>query len=207
MYIQIGCMVLTDVFSKSSFPLRLFITLQSQISLYTNAEFYLSVYLSICLSVCLSVCLSASLSVCLSVYLSIYQWLYSPFLGPCLFFSFNLFYTDVRTPWTGDKPVARPLPTHRTTQTQNKCTRTYMPRVRFEPTIPVFEWTKTVHALDRAVTVIGLTQNYNSEKSLSNYFCGNECHVMQCMTFDRSVFVTYIKMIPRFITQWIFRFE
>jgi hypothetical protein len=25
-----------------------------------------------------------------------------------------------RTPWTGDQPVARPLPTHRTTQTQNK---------------------------------------------------------------------------------------
>jgi hypothetical protein len=32
----------------------------------------------------------------------------------------NLFYTDGRTPWTSDQPVARPLPTHRTTQTQNK---------------------------------------------------------------------------------------
>jgi hypothetical protein len=30
-----------------------------------------------------------------------------------------------------------------------------MPRVRFEPTIPVFERAKTVHALDRATTVIG----------------------------------------------------
>jgi hypothetical protein len=30
-----------------------------------------------------------------------------------------------------------------------------MPRVGFEPTIPAFEWTKTFHALDRAVTVIG----------------------------------------------------
>jgi hypothetical protein len=30
-----------------------------------------------------------------------------------------------------------------------------MPRVGFEPTIPVFEREKTVHALDRAVTVIG----------------------------------------------------
>jgi hypothetical protein len=27
-----------------------------------------------------------------------------------------------RTPWTGDQPVARPLPTHRTTRTQNKRT-------------------------------------------------------------------------------------
>jgi hypothetical protein len=30
-----------------------------------------------------------------------------------------------------------------------------MPQVRFEPTIPVFEWAKTVHASDRAATVIG----------------------------------------------------
>jgi hypothetical protein len=30
-----------------------------------------------------------------------------------------------------------------------------MPRVGFEPTTPVFERAKTVHALDRTVTVIG----------------------------------------------------
>jgi hypothetical protein len=30
-----------------------------------------------------------------------------------------------------------------------------MPRVGFEPTIPVFERAKTVHALDHAATVIG----------------------------------------------------
>jgi hypothetical protein len=29
-----------------------------------------------------------------------------------------------------------------------------MPRVEFEPTIPVFERARTVNALDRAVTVI-----------------------------------------------------
>jgi hypothetical protein len=32
------------------------------------------------------------------------------------FFSFLILYTVGRTPWTGDQPVARPLPTHRTTQ-------------------------------------------------------------------------------------------
>jgi hypothetical protein len=47
------------------------------------------------------------------------------------------------------------LPTHRTTQTQNKRTQTSIPRVGFEPIIPVFEGAKTVHVLDRAVTVIG----------------------------------------------------
>jgi hypothetical protein len=31
-----------------------------------------------------------------------------------------------------------------------------MPQVGFEPTIPAFERAKTVHALDRSATVIGL---------------------------------------------------
>jgi hypothetical protein len=33
-----------------------------------------------------------------------------------------------------------------------------MPQAGFEPKIPVFERGKTVHALDRAATVIGTTQ-------------------------------------------------
>jgi hypothetical protein len=72
------------------------------------------------------------------------------------FFSFLILYTGGRTRWTGDQPVARLLPTYRTTQTQNKRTQTFMPSVGFEPTIPAFERTKTVHVLDRAATVIGL---------------------------------------------------
>jgi hypothetical protein len=44
-------------------------------------------------------------------------------LGLGRFFTFLLLYTDGRTPWTGDHPVARPLLAHRTTQTQNKCTQ------------------------------------------------------------------------------------
>jgi hypothetical protein len=56
----------------------------------------------------------------------------------------------------GGSAVVKPLPVHRTTQTQNKRTQTSMPRVGFEPTIPVFELAKTVHALDRAATVIGI---------------------------------------------------
>jgi hypothetical protein len=43
-----------------------------------------------------------------------------------------------------------------------------MPRVGFEPTIPAFERAKTVHALDRAATVIGelqgLTDYYSAGK-------------------------------------------
>jgi FAD synthase len=38
---------------------------------------------------------------------------------------------------------------------QNKRTQTSMPQVGFEPTIPASERAKTVHALDRSLTVIG----------------------------------------------------
>jgi hypothetical protein len=42
-----------------------------------------------------------------------------------------------------------------TAQAHNKRTQTTMPRVGLEPTIPVYERAKTVHALDRAATAIG----------------------------------------------------
>jgi hypothetical protein len=89
--------------------------------------------------------------------LSIYLWLYCPLLDLGRFFSFLLLYTVGRTPWTRDQPVARPLPTHRTTQTQNKRTQTSMPCVGFEPTIPAFKRAKTVHALDREATMVSVT--------------------------------------------------
>jgi hypothetical protein len=62
------------------------------------------------------------------------------------FFYRNPVYIVSRTPWTGDQLVARPLPTHRKTQTQNKRTQTSIPRVGFEHTIPAFERAKLVHA-------------------------------------------------------------
>jgi hypothetical protein len=54
-----------------------------------------------------------------------------------------------------------------------------MPRVGFEPTIPVFQRAKTVHALDRAVTMIGirrysLTQRQSRQ---TNYKEINKCEV------------------------------
>jgi hypothetical protein len=80
---------------------------------------------------------------------------HSPFLDHGRFCSFLILYRLGRTPWTGDQPVARPLPTHRTTQTQNKRIQTSMPWVGFELTIPTFKPAKTIHALDRAATLIG----------------------------------------------------
>jgi hypothetical protein len=43
-----------------------------------------------------------------------------PFVGPWPLFQFLHLYTVGTTPWTGDQPVVRPLPTHGTIQTQNK---------------------------------------------------------------------------------------
>jgi hypothetical protein len=96
--------------------------------------------------------LKPSISVKLSY---IYLWLYSPLLDLGCYFSFLIFYRVGRTPWLGDQPVARLPPAHRTAQTYNKRTQTSMPWVGFEATIPAFERAKTVHALDRAATVIG----------------------------------------------------
>jgi hypothetical protein len=76
--------------------------------------------------------------------------------GPWPLFQFLNLYTVGRTHWTWDQPVARSPFRHRKTQTQNKSTQISMLRVGFEPTIPEFKWAKTVHALECAVTVIGL---------------------------------------------------
>jgi hypothetical protein len=40
-----------------------------------------------------------------------------------------------------------------------------MPRVRFESTIPASELAKTVHALDRAATVIAILHNIYGNKT------------------------------------------
>jgi hypothetical protein len=98
-----------------------------------------------------------------SVRLPIHLWLYSPLLNLGPFFSFLILYRVGRTPWTGDRPVARPLPTHRTKQTQNKRTQTSMLSLGFEPTIPAFKREKTVRALDRAATVIGYLSTWEIE--------------------------------------------
>jgi hypothetical protein len=73
--------------------------------------------------------------------------------GPWLLFQFLKICTVVRTPRTGDRSIARPLPTHRTAHTQNKHTiQTSMHRVRIEPPLPVFLLVETVNAFDHTTT-------------------------------------------------------
>jgi hypothetical protein len=82
-----------------------------------------------------------------------------PFVWSWPLFQFLNPYTVGRIPWTGDQLVARPLPTHRTTQKQNKCTQTSMPRVEFEPTTPAFERLKTIHTSGCEATAISFSKN------------------------------------------------
>jgi hypothetical protein len=56
---------------------------------------------------------------------------------------------------TGNQPVPWLLPAHRTAQTQSEHKQISMVQIGFEPTIPMFERAKTVHALYSAVTVMG----------------------------------------------------
>jgi hypothetical protein len=76
--------------------------------------------------------------------------------------------------------VARPLATHRATQTQNKRTQTSMPRVVFESTIPVFERSKTVHAAtvmgENCIT--GALKIRNMSKMLTVYIMFEDLRVM-----------------------------
>jgi hypothetical protein len=91
------------------------------------------------------------------VELSINLRLYSPLFDLGRFFL---------VPLTGDQPVGRPIPAHRTAQTKNKRTQTSMPQVGFEPTIRVFEQAKTVHILDSVATLIGEV-NYDDGSDIS----------------------------------------
>jgi hypothetical protein len=56
------------------------------------------------------------------------------------------------TPWTRYRPVARPLPIQDNINTEGG--QTFIPRVGFETTIPMFERKKIFYALDCAATVI-----------------------------------------------------
>jgi hypothetical protein len=71
------------------------------------------------------------------------------------FFSFLIYTQSVRLLWRGISS-SQDRYIHTEKHTQNKRTQTFMPRVGFEPTLPMFKRAKTVNALDRTVTVMGI---------------------------------------------------
>jgi hypothetical protein len=107
----------------------------------------------------------------------IHHWLCSPLLGLGYYLSFVILHIAGRTPWMWDQPVPRPVHSHRRAQTENKRTQTSMPQVGFEPMTPVFERTKTVHALDRAAVVIGSEWVLHYKMYSKEFLCGQVVRV------------------------------
>jgi hypothetical protein len=63
-----------------------------------------------------------------------------------------------------------------------------MPGVRFEPTIPVFEPTETVHALDHAATVIGrLWCDFVNNASEFTPHQGNSQYTLYYQRFEHKI--------------------
>jgi hypothetical protein len=82
-------------------------------------------FLTKALNAVLFTCMRATISAHLILldsgrYNYFFHWLYSPFGFWALIFQFHDHFTDGRTTWKGVQLVARSLPKHRTTQTQNK---------------------------------------------------------------------------------------
>jgi hypothetical protein len=152
---------------KFHFPERLIKTVrfllidQVQLWTHTHRPIYLPSYLPIYLPTYLPIYLSIYLSICLSIYLPTYLFIYLLsiygstvlLLYLCRSFSFLILYTEsVGLLGLGISP-SQGLYLHIEQHKQNKRTKTSMPRVGFEPTSPVFERAKTVHALDGAATM------------------------------------------------------
>jgi hypothetical protein len=99
-----------------------------------------------------------------AIYLPIYGSTALVDLGP--FFSFLIYTQSVGLLGRGISPP-QGLYLHTEQHKHRINEQTSMPVVGFEPTIPVSEQAKTVHALDRAVTVIGTgrhKQRINAER-------------------------------------------
>jgi hypothetical protein len=61
----------------------------------------------------------------------------------------------------GDQPDARPVPTQDNTTQKKKRGPTSMPRAEFEPSMPMFERSKSVRAIDRVAIETDVYFKYN----------------------------------------------
>jgi hypothetical protein len=109
------------------------------------------------------------LQMILFIHSFVHQWIYSPLLGPGLFFSFVIFFTQtVGFLGRGISPSqGHYLHIGQHKHRINAHTQTYMPWVGFELTIPVFERAKIVHASYRAATVTGADVTIDNHKLLA----------------------------------------
>jgi hypothetical protein len=99
-----------------------------------------------------------------------------PLIGPQPLLQFrNFFYTDGRTPWTRDQPIAWPLPTNGTTQTQNKSTHKH-PCLEWDIYVYIYIYIYNTHTLIYGIHTHTLTHRH----SLSQTHTHTHVHTHTC---------------------------
>jgi hypothetical protein len=120
---------------------------------------------------------------------------------PWQFFQYLNLYTVCRTPWTGDHSIARPLPTHRTTQAENKHTQASIPWVEFEITTPVFERTKMVHVKIRKIFKVKNRhidyEQLPASEGLSKMDFVSQLGILHIEKIRRTRYIKWVKMDGR----------
>jgi hypothetical protein len=98
-----------------------------------------------------------------------------------LILKLSISYTVGRTPWTGDRPCCKTA-TYTGQHKHGKNRRqTSMPRVRFEPTIPVLERAKTFRALCRSGPEYLINENERRRAwvTRTGWMAGLSCHIYE----------------------------
>jgi hypothetical protein len=99
-----------------------------------------------------------------------------------------------RTPWAGDQSDARLVP-HRRIQEQNERSHRHPNLVGFEPTVSMFERTKTVHALDSPATLISPTVQVYQIEFLVQFLINSLFKCLKYLIFFHVMSVQIIKFL------------
>jgi hypothetical protein len=109
---------LTDSYFRHIFEVRCSASRNPRLSLVVSLQHYLINSCCLCrVPVCIEY-MNRRIYWLVDAFETIYLWLYSP-CGTWSLFQFLNLYTVSRTPWAGNRLVARPLPTHRRTNRIN----------------------------------------------------------------------------------------
>jgi hypothetical protein len=123
------------------------------------------------------------------IHLSIYLCIYNLW-GPWLLFQFLNPDTVGRTPWTGDEPFARPLPTHSTTQTQINHTDIHVSSgmQTHDPSVRAGEDGSCLRPRGHRDHHVGPMMNYTHDEvgpTFVPYFYLSKLHFMWFLVFQR----------------------
>jgi hypothetical protein len=142
------------------------------LSIYLQSIYLSTICLSVYLSIRLSIYLAVYLSIYLSIYHSIYLWLYSPLLDSGCFFTFLIALHSRQDSLDGGSARRKAATcTQDNTNTEQTHTDSHASsEIRTHDPSVWADRAKTVHAVDRAATVIGTKRYYIPEKSIKQQY-------------------------------------